>query len=81
MSDQIPSVPGRKTQSVGHSAIDADILKTSLDAVSALRSRHQCDPGNISYTDDSGFAAKMTDLSGALVGVRDETCWKVVSRV
>jgi len=75
----IQGVWTRQIESVRHTAINTDVVKTWFDAVTELHIQHHYTPDCIFNMDESGFAVGTSQSSRALVNVREQSSWKVVN--
>jgi hypothetical protein len=69
----------RQIESVRFHAVNYDTVKAWFDAVTELVLEHQYAPEWIFNMDESGFAVGDSQCSRALVNVREESSWKIVS--
>ena len=77
-----PDIQGiwtRQIDSMRHSAINIDTLKTWFDAVTELCIQNCYIPACIYNMDKSGFAVGASQSSRALVNIREQSSWKVIS--
>jgi hypothetical protein len=73
----IQGVWARKTGNARHKAIET--VKTWFKAATELYLQHQYDAERVCNIDDSGFTVGESQPSKALVDVRENSSWKVIS--
>ena len=76
---EIQGVWARKIENARHKAVTREAVTSWFKAVTSLVLQHQYPPSRIYNMDESGFAIGDSQSSRALVNVREETSWKVIS--
>ena len=77
-----PEVKGvwtRKIEGARHNAMNVETVKTWFEAVTELCLQHHYTPDHIYNMDQSGFAIGESQSSRALVNIRENSSWKVIS--
>jgi hypothetical protein len=75
---EIQGIWTRQISSVRHQAINEEVVKKWFDANTELQIQHHYSPDCIYNMDESGFAVGASQLSRALVNIREQSSWKVV---
>jgi hypothetical protein len=70
---EIKGVWTRKIESARHKALSPEVVKMWFEAVMELRIEHQYAPDRIYNMDESGFAVGDSQLSRALVNIREDS--------
>ena len=76
---EIQGVWARKIENARHKAVTKEAITSWFEAVTSLMLQHQYPPSRIYNMDESGFAIGDSQSSRALINIREETSWKVIS--
>ena len=76
---EVQGVWARKIEGAGHNAMNVETVKTWFEAVTKLCLQHQYTPDRICNMAQSSFAVGESQSSRALVNIRENSSWKVIS--